>query len=144
MMLQGSYDCVCAENGKQALEIIAARHKSLSLVLLDLNLPDMKGIDILRHIKNDVTTAMLPVIVTTADQEAEVECLNLGATDYISKPYPKQEVVLARILRTIELYEDRDILSWTERDHLTGLYNRDFFYHYADQFDTYYKDRRTP
>ncbi len=143
MMLQGSYDCVCAENGKQALEIIAARHKSLSLVLLDLNLPDMKGIDILRHIKNDVTTAMLPVIVTTADQEAEVECLNLGATDYISKPYPKQEVVLARILRTIELYEDRDILSWTERDHLTGLYNRDFFYHYADQFDTYYKGRQT-
>ena len=72
-------------------------------------------------------TALLPVIVMTADQEAEVECLNLGATDFIPKPYPKQEVVLARILRTIELFEDRDIIRWTERDQLTGLYNKEYF-----------------
>ncbi len=79
-------------------------------MLLDLNLPDMKGIDILRSIKEEGPTALLPVIVMTANQNAEVECLSLGAVDFIPKPYPKQEIVLAQIRRTIELYEDRDII----------------------------------
>ncbi len=109
-MLQDSYDTVFAENGAQALEILDAQRGMLSLVLLDLNLPDMKGIDILQRIKSDASTALLPVIVMTADQAAEVECLSLGAIDFIPKPYPQQEVVLARILRTIELFERRRLL----------------------------------
>ena len=121
MMLQDSYDVVCAENGAQAMEQLETQYSTLSLVLLDLNLPDMKGIDILRRIKSEADTSMIPVIVMTADHDAEVECLSLGATDFISKPYPKQEVILARILRTIELFEDRDIIRWTERDQMTGL-----------------------
>ena len=137
-MLRDSYDVSFAETGEMALQLLEEQYRTLSIVLLDLNLPDMKGMDILRRIKSDGRTALLPVIVMTADQEAEVECLNLGATDFIPKPYPKQEVVLARILRTIELFEDRDIIRWTERDQLTGLYNREFFYHYAAQFDSFH------
>ena len=75
----------------------------------------------------------------TADQEAEVASLKLGAIDFIPKPYPQREVILARVLRTIELSEDRDILQFTERDPLTGLYNREFFYRYAQQFDQHHK-----
>lgn len=71
--------------------------------------------------KEDSLLNRLPVIVMTADSEAEVESLTLGAIDFIPKPYPQQKVILARILRTIELSEDRDILRWTERDHVTGL-----------------------
>ncbi len=138
MMLADSYDVLCAEDGARSLELLDAHCETLSLVLLDLNLPDMRGIDILRRIKASERMGLLPVIVMTADQEAEVECLSLGAIDFIPKPYPKQEVVRARILRTIELYEDRDIIRFTERDHLTGLYNREFFYHYADQFDSFH------
>ncbi len=134
-MLQSVYDVVFAETGAQALTILADSFRSLSLVLLDLNLPDMRGEDILRKIKAEAVTAVLPFIVMTADQDAEVECLHLGATDFIAKPYPKPEVILARILRTIELYERRDLIRWTERDHLTGLYNLEFFYRYAAQFD---------
>ncbi len=137
-MLRDSYDVFFAETGSRALELLDEHFATLSLVLLDLNLPDMKGMDILRGIKSNGHTALLPVIVMTADQDSEVECLSLGATDFISKPYPKQEIVLARIRRTIELFEDRDILRWTERDHLTGLYNREFFYRYAAQFDAFH------
>ena len=137
-MLQDCYDVTFAENGVKALKILKTEYQTLSMVLLDLNLPDMKGIEILKNIKSERHTSMLPVIVMTADQEAEVECLNLGATDFISKPYPRQEIVLARIQRTIELFEDRDIIRWTERDQLTGLYNREFFYRYAAQFDTFH------
>ena len=139
-LLQDTYDVVFAETGGRAMTVLEEQYETLSLVLLDLNLPDMKGTDILRSIKSDIRTALIPVIVMTADQDAEVECLNLGATDFIPKPYPKQAVVLARILRTIELFEDRDIIRWTERDQLTGLYNREYFYRYASQFDTYHTD----
>ena len=142
-MLQETYEVVPAETGGQALEILEEQYSTLSLVLLDLNLPDMQGMEILRRIKSEEKTAMLPVIVMTADQEAEVECLSLGATDFISKPYPRQEVVLARVLRTIELFEDRDIIRWTERDQLTGLYNREYFYRYAAQLDAYHENTET-
>ena len=93
--------------------------------------------------KEDSLLNRLPVIVMTADSEAEVESLTLGAIDFIPKPYPQQKVILARILRTIELSEDRDILRWTERDHVTGLYNKEFFYRYAAQLDVYHKDDPT-
>lgn len=143
LMLRDTYDILIAETGKQALELLESDYGTLSLVLLDLNLPDMKGVDILGRIKGNALTARLPVIVMTADQNAEVECLTLGATDFISKPYPKQEIVLARIRRTIELFEDRDIIRWTERDQLTGLYNREFFYRYAAQHDEYHPEEPT-
>ena len=143
LYLQEDYDLAFAETGAEALKQIEEDVETLSLVLMDLNLPDMKGVDILRRLKSDARTVMLPVIVMTADQDAEVECLTLGAIDFIPKPYPQQKVVLARILRTIELSEDRDIIRWTERDALTGLYNREYFYRYSAQFDAHHKDTET-
>jgi diguanylate cyclase (GGDEF)-like protein len=143
MYLADSYDVVTASTGKEALSIIHSQYEILSLILLDLNLPDFSGLDILRQVKADARFAHLPVIVMTSDSESEVECLSLGASDFIPKPYPRQEVVLARVLRTIELTEDRDILHWTERDHLTGLYNKEFFNRYAAQFDIHHRDYQT-
>ena len=140
MMLEDTYDLLFAETGAMAQQLLKSHFGTISLVLLDLNLPDMKGTEILRQLKADPESARLPVIVMTADQDAEVECISLGAIDFIPKPYPKQEVVLARMLRTIELFEDRDIIRWTERDQLTGLYNRDFFYRYATQFDAFHTE----
>ncbi len=143
MYLADTYDVTVAGTGKDALEIIRAQCERISLILLDLNLPDIHGLDILRQVKADTRSARLPVIVMTSDSESEVECLSLGASDFIPKPYPRQQVVLARILRTIELYEDRDTLRWTERDQLTGLYNKEFFYRYAAQLDANHPDEPT-
>ena len=78
--------------------------------------------------------------VLTADQQAEVECLNLGAIDFIPKPYPQPDVILARVQRTIELFEDRRIIRSTERDTLTGLYSKEYFFRYSEQFDIQHKD----
>lgn len=135
-----TYDMVIVETGEEALDILSTQHDTLSIVLLDLNLPGIKGVDVLRKIKADPSYSRIPVIVMTSDSEAEVECLTLGAIDFIPKPYPASNVILARILRTVELSEDRDILRFTERDHLTGLYNKEFFYRYAEQLDLYHKD----
>ena len=138
--LSAAYDVILADTGEEALNIIREQNDTLSIVLLDINLPDMNGIDILRQIKDNPVFAHLPVIVMTADAEAEVECLTIGAIDFIPKPYPPAKVILARILRTVELSEDRDTIHRTERDHLTGLYNREFFYHYSMLLDLYHKD----
>ncbi len=143
IVLQDIYEVIPAETGAKALEILRTQFETLSLILLDLNLPDLHGLDVLREAKNDIRLARIPVIVMTADSDAEVECLTLGAIDFIPKPYPRPEVILARVWRTIELSEDRDILRWTERDQLTGLYNKDFFYRYAVQLDAHHKDYPT-
>jgi len=139
-MLDSEYEVILAVSGEDAETILLRQAGEISLVLLDLNLPDRHGLDILREMKEDPSTAKIPVIVLTSDKEAEVECLNLGAIDFISKPYPIPKVVQARIRRTIELSEDRDLIRGTERDHLTGLYTREYFYRYAAQYDVYNPD----
>ena len=139
-MLEDAYDLAFAETGEEAQALVRKNFNTLSLVLLDLNLPDMHGLEILRWIKENSQLARIPVIVLTSDRESEVESLNAGAGDFIPKPYPMSKVVLARVNRAIELSEDRDIIRWTERDQLTGLYNRDYFFRYADQYDVYHAD----
>ena len=137
------YDILLAETGEQALSVAEAEADTLSLVLLDLNLPDMHGMDILRRMKEDDRFSRIPVIVLTSDTDAEVDSLNSGANDFISKPYPMHEIILARVRRTIELSENRDLIRWTERDHLTGLLNREYFYRYAGQYDTFRENEPT-
>ena len=142
-ILADSYDVAVAGTGEEALSVLGASPDAFSIVLLDLNLPGMGGIDLLKRIKADPAFSRLPVIVMTADGDAEVECLTIGAIDFIPKPYPQPKVILARIRRTVELSEDRVILHGTERDQLTGLYNPEFFFLYANQLDQYYRDQPT-
>ena len=139
-ILAEEYEVLTAQTGAEAMGMIYACKDTLSLILLDLILPDAHGLDILRQIKGDHRLARVPVIVMTSDREAEAESLTLGAIDFIPKPYPMPKVIQARVLRNIELCEDRDIVRSTERDSLTGLYNKDYFYSYAAQFDVYHKD----
>ena len=102
-------------------------------------MPKINGIDILEHVKKDSILSNIPIIVVTSDSLSEEKSLNLGAADFIPKPYPRETVIKARIKRTIELYEDRKIINYTERDPLTRLYNKEYFYQYASTIDTYYE-----
>ena len=140
IVLQSEYEIIFAENGQQAMDLIHENSETLSLVLLDLMMPVMSGKEVLQELRADPAVRHIPVIVLTADQNAEIETLNLGAADFIPKPYPDSGVIKARILRTIELSEDRQIIQSTERDDLTGLYNREYFYRYAEQFDHHHRD----
>ena len=140
-ILADDYEILTAEDGLSALNIIKANSSTLSLVMLDLLMPVMPGKELLRRIKEDKDTQNIPVIIMTSDQQSEIECLDMGAVDFIPKPYPDREIILARVRRTIELYEDRQIIMVTERDELTGLYNVEYFYRYAEQYDMYHADR---
>ena len=136
--LEDRYDCLTASDGFVALEMIRSHKDNLALVLLDLVLPKMSGVEVLRAAKADPETKDIPVIVMTSDKAAEVECLDIGAMDFISKPYPAWEVVYARVSKCIEYWEARETIKSTERDHLTHLFNIDYFLRYVDIFDRHY------
>ena len=135
MILSEDYEVLPAADGTEALRIVSDLKDRLSLVLLDLLMPGISGLELLETMQNDPEMKNIPVIVATSDQSAEIECLKLGASDFISKPYPQPGVILARVQRTIELREDRQTIRETERDPLTGLYNREYFYSYAEKLD---------
>ena len=139
-LLQDDYEVIFASDGGQTLEKVKENKDEISLVLLDLMMPVKSGLQVLSEMKSDPSLTHIPVIVLTSDLNAEIECLEIGAIDYIPKPYPPSGIILARIVRAIELSENREIIQYTERDPLTGLYNREYFYHYAEQFDQHHKD----
>ncbi|MBQ9065353.1 MAG: EAL domain-containing protein [Blautia sp.] len=140
-VLQSDYEVIYACDGQETLDRLYENKKRLSLLLLDLMMPKMSGFEIIGKMKEDPELQKIPVIVLTADQNAEVQSLNRGAIDYIRKPYPDPDIILARIIKAIELTEDRDIIKSTERDSLTGLYTREYFYRYAEQYDQHHPDR---
>ena len=100
-ILGDEYDIMEAEDGEEAFDLISRNRKTLSLILLDLNMPKMTGLEILASIKEEPEIKGIPVIVLTSDQESEVESLNKGASDFIPKPYPQPDVIKARIARSI-------------------------------------------
>ena len=87
---------ITAEDGQRALDILAT--SKVDLVLLDVMMPGLTGLDVLRKVRETQTPSVLPVIMVTAKTESEdiVEALELGANDYVTKPidFP---VVLARV-----------------------------------------------
>lgn len=142
-ILKSDYELLFASDGGETMDLIRANSGTLSLVLLDIMMPVLSGLDVLKIIKEDASLSRIPVIVMTSEKDTEVESLRLGATDFIPKPYPDVNVIHARVLRTIELFEDRDIIQSTERDTLTGLYNREYFFRYAEQYDQFHPEVET-
>lgn len=96
------------ENGKQAIDYIYAQGDFLAkkppcslLMLLDLNMPVMGGIEVLKKLKNDNITKMIPIVVlTTTDSQEEIkQCYELGCNLYITKPIDPRE--LANVLSNV-------------------------------------------
>ena len=140
MILEDYYDIVYAENGKEALEKINEYREKLSVILLDLMMPVMDGFTVLEKVKNDEQLNHIPVIVLTAEKSAELRALQMGAADFITKPFDMHEVILARVSRIIELSEGRKLISAAEHDHLTMLYNKNFFFEYANRIHHYHPE----
>lgn len=129
-ILTQSYDVVFASNGAEAMEILSDPEADFSLVMLDLKMPVMDGFEVLTRMKSDERLRKFPVIIMTGDKNSEVKSLKMGAADFITKPFDMPEVILARCQVLIELSEDRSIIRSTERDPVTGLYSKEFFFVY--------------
>ena len=132
-----SYEVLFAENGRQALGMIRRNRDTLSLVMLDLYMPEMDGFTVLETMHGDPELSRIPVIVLTGEPSAELRSLELGAADFLTKPYDMPEVIRARVRCIIELNEGRSIIHAAEKDALTGLYSSNFFFEYAQQLKRY-------
>ncbi|MBX3595283.1 response regulator [Sphingomonas sp.] len=95
------YLAVLSDNGREALDLIAGR--GFDLVLLDMMMPGMSGVEVLTEIRTAPDTADLPVIMVTSrsDTAGAVEALAAGADDHVAKPFDF-DVLAARIERTLD------------------------------------------
>jgi len=105
-MQRANYDAVVAADGKSAFEAI--QKSKPDLILLDLLLPDISGLDICKKLKSDNTTSDIPIIIVSAlgDESDIVVGLELGATDYVTKPF-SPKILLARVRAVIRRQEQK-------------------------------------
>lgn len=97
VLTQNKYDVLTAESGKEALDII--KNNIIDFILLDLNLGDMHGTEIIKLLRSQ--NSELPIIVVSnfAEVESKVLAFNLGCDDYLTKPFYKEELLVR--IRTI-------------------------------------------
>ena len=128
------YEVLEALDGKEAIRIV--RTSPPDLVLLDIVLPDMDGLEVLRIVKSRREESFIPVIILSvkADLDSKVTGLRIGADDFLAKPFAEAEILArcAAMLRIKHLQErlhemQRKLEEQTITDSLTGLKNRRFF-----------------
>jgi diguanylate cyclase (GGDEF)-like protein len=122
--LRQEYRVKVATNGADALKIIA--QSPPDLILLDIMMPDMDGFEICRRLKADPASNRIPILFVTAKDDVadEERGLNLGAVDYITKPF-HLPVVRARVRNHMQLKKTADQLEMLAHvDGLTGIANR--------------------
>ena len=127
-LLKDTYEVKIAKSGTKALEILESSN-DIDLILLDIEMPDMNGYDVCKRIKNNETIKNIPIIFITGrtSQEDEEYGLNLGAIDYITKPFNKA-IVKLRIKNYLDLKIKNDMLEKLSMyDGLTNIRNRRFF-----------------
>ena len=127
-LLKDTYEVKIAKSGTKALEILESPN-DIDLILLDIEMPDINGYDVCKRIKNNETIKNIPIIFITGrtSQEDEEYGLNLGAIDYITKPFNKA-IVKLRIKNYLDLKIKNDMLEKLSMyDGLTNIKNRRFF-----------------
>ncbi len=111
MLTREGYRATCAENGRQAVALV--EQNSFDLMLCDMRLGDLSGLDVLRACKKHHPDTVVIMISAYASTETAVEAMNLGAYDYVPKPFNKDElletVAKALKLRTIE--QEKELLD---------------------------------
>jgi diguanylate cyclase (GGDEF)-like protein len=118
------YDILFATTGKKALEI--ASQEKPDLILLDVMMPDIDGYEVCKQLKQNPDTLDIPIIFVTAHSNVteEIHALEIGASDFISKPF-SPGIVKLRVKNQIKLrYLQKQLMQLTITDGLTGISNR--------------------
>tara|TARA_R110002049_G_scaffold195637_1_gene364773 strand:+ start:728 stop:2521 length:1794 start_codon:yes stop_codon:yes gene_type:complete len=121
---QGYSNFITIEDSTKAID--AMHQLQPDILLLDLNMPNLGGLDIIKLMRADSLLKRLPIIVLTSstDAETKLQALELGATDFLAKPVDASELAL-RLRNTLTVKAYQDQLAYS--DSLTGLLNRSRF-----------------
>ena len=132
------FQVITVAHGEEALAILE-NHTDVSLIITEYQMPVMNGLDLTFAIRKANTKDDLSIIALSENQDDEISALFLknGANDYIKKPFSKEEFS-CRINNSIEALENLHLVTnHANRDFLTGLYNRRYFFlHMSEYIDT--------
>lgn len=128
-----------AENGREAMEILEYSYEEVAVLLTEIKMPEVNGYDLIQLMKRNKKYKEIPIVVvrpkdaTENEEEIEEKCMELGATDFIKRPF-MPNVVVNRVSSLIRLRESTDMLNSLEKDPLTGLYTKAFFFKKMEQY----------
>ncbi|MCF0145468.1 MAG: response regulator [Eubacterium sp.] len=110
-LLEDLYEMEEAEDGKQVVEILEKKGDEIDLLLLDLVMPGMNGLEVLDYMKKNRIIDFIPVIMISAEEGEDFiqKAYELGATDYIKKPY-NEAIVKQRVANTLALFAKQNTL----------------------------------
>jgi diguanylate cyclase (GGDEF)-like protein len=132
------YKVYTVAHGEEALGMLKT-HPDISLMITDYNMPVMNGIELVHEVRKEKNKNDLCIIAISGNNDEEINALFLkhGANDYIKKPFSKEEFS-CRVNNSIEALENIHIITnHANRDYLTGLYNRRYFF---ENMQNYIKD----
>jgi len=129
------FNVITVAHGEEAMGMLVA-HPDISLMITDYNMPVMDGLELTRQARKKFSKNELCIITLSVNEDEEISALFLkhGANDYIKKPFSKEEFS-CRINNSIEALENiQKITNYANRDFLTGLYNRRYFYRNMNEY----------
>ena len=129
------FNVITVAHGEEALGMLQAK-PDISLVLTDYNMPVMDGLELTHEIRKTYSKDELSILALSGNDDDEITALFLkhGANDYIKKPFSKEEFSV-RVNNTIEALENiQTIMHYANRDYLTGLYNRRYFFESMQEY----------
>ena len=133
-----SYSVLLANNGEEAWQLIQTHKQSITLIFLDMHMPVLNGMMLLKQIRSsdNKDISNLPVIMITGHEDSEAAkqaSYKMGATDFISKPFSEVDIV-SRVKPYTELNQKIAKLEQSaSHDSLTGLYNENGFREIAEK-----------
>jgi diguanylate cyclase (GGDEF)-like protein len=135
------FKVITVAHGEEALGILTQR-PNIDLVLTDYHMPVMDGLELTYEIRKEHDKNSLGILAVSSNKDDEVTAIFLktGANDFITKPFSKEEFS-CRINNTIEALENIQIVTnHANRDYLTGLYNRRYFFESMTEYEEEVKE----
>ncbi len=129
------FNVITVAHGEEAVGMLST-HSDISLVITDYNMPVMNGLELTHEIRKQYTKSELCIIAISSNSEEDINAqfLKQGANDYINKPFSKEEFS-CRINNSIEALENIQLITnHANRDYLTGLYNRRYFFKHMNSY----------
>lgn len=129
------FNVITVAHGEEALGILQT-NSNISLVITDYNMPVMDGLELTYEIRKTYKKDSLSIIALSSNEDDAINAMFLknGANDYIKKPFSKEEFS-CRINNTVESLENLNIaLTHANRDFLTGLYNKRYFFKAMNEY----------
>mgnify|MGYP000602151674 CR=1 FL=1 len=121
------YTLLTCDSGTKALRIANEKHPNL--ILLDIMMPEMDGYEVLQHLKSNPETTDIPVIIMSAlsDMQSIVKGYQLGATEYVTKPFQREELV-KRVAHPSESCEEKEVVACIKAELENTIESRDTLY----------------